>query len=137
MCILSNACYFAPHKSISKAASRSVQPFFAQLTAEYTHTSQSATHLSRQKCPRAWGIWTPLPRVIRASLGPPEIHNPNDMSIGSAVFARLTFMTDRLTDRSTNAIPSVPTGRIYIHSTVAWSSGRTSVFGRCTFAVLR
>jgi len=34
------------------------------------------------------------PRLIRASLGP-----SNDITIGSAVFAELTIVTDRPTDR--------------------------------------
>jgi len=41
-------------------------------------------------------------------------HNPNGISIGSAVFAGLTSMTDRPTDRATR---SVTIGRIYICST--------------------
>jgi len=32
-------------------------------------------------------------------LGPTRVHNPNGTSIGSAVFAGFTIVTDRLTDR--------------------------------------
>ena len=31
-------------------------------------------------------------------LGPTQVHNPNDISIDSAVFARLTVVTDAQTD---------------------------------------
>jgi len=46
-------------------------------------------------------------------LGPTQVHNPNGISIGAAVFAGLTSVTDRLTD---NATQSVTVGRIYVHS---------------------
>ena len=42
-------------------------------------------------------------------------HNPNDISIRSAVFAGLSSVTDRPTDNSTR---SVTIGRIYVCSTV-------------------
>ena len=54
---------------------------------------------------------------------PARVHNPNDMSIGSAVFAGLTIIyidrpTDRQTDRSTDpARYSITIGRIYVRST--------------------
>jgi len=35
-------------------------------------------------------------------LGPTRVHIPNGISIGSAVFARLTIVTDRQTDRQTS-----------------------------------
>jgi len=64
------------------------------------------------------------------------------MSVGLAVFAVLTIVTDRQTNRQTTLL-SVTTGRIYIHSTVMqpnnttmrghresrhtwWKSGRSS-----------
>jgi len=47
-------------------------------------------------------------------LGRTESSNPNGISIGSAVFAGLTTVTDRLTDHTTR---SVTIGRIYIRST--------------------
>jgi len=53
--------------------------------------------------------------AVSCFLGPARVHTPNDISIGSAVFAGLTIVTDRQTDRPTDhAIPSVPIGRIYI-----------------------
>jgi len=47
-------------------------------------------------------------------LGPTRVLNPNGISIGSAVFARLTTVTDRPTDHATR---SVTIGGIYVRST--------------------
>ena len=44
-------------------------------------------------------IWAPSNTCF---LGLTRIHNPNDISIGSAVFARLTCVTDRQIDRQTD-----------------------------------
>jgi len=44
--------------------------------------------------PLCIGIWTPSSTWF---LRPARVHIPNGMSIGSAVFARLTVMTDRQT----------------------------------------
>jgi len=52
--------------------------------------------LSPQNCPFSWKIWTPSNTRL---LVPTRIHNPNGISIGSAVFAALTIVTDRQTDR--------------------------------------
>jgi len=46
--------------------------------------------------------------------GPTQVLNPNGSSIGAAVFAGLTSVTDRPTDHATW---SVRIGRIYVHST--------------------
>jgi len=45
--------------------------------------------------------------------GPTRVLNPNGISIGSAVFARLTSVTDRPTDQATR---SVTIGRIYVRT---------------------
>jgi len=37
-------------------------------------------------------------------LGPTGVHTPNGISIGSDVFAGLTIVTDRLTDRQTTLL---------------------------------
>ena len=50
---------WAHPKSKSKTASRSVQPFFAKLTARSRHTLQWAAPPLRN-CPFPWGIWTPV-----------------------------------------------------------------------------
>ena len=53
--------------------------------------------------------------------GPTQVHNPNGMLIGSAIFAGLTSVTDRPTDRRTDhATRLVTIGRIYVHSTAMW-----------------
>jgi len=49
---------------------------------------------------------------------PAEVLNPNGSSIGAAVFAGLTSVTDRPTNRPTDhATRSVRIGRIYVRST--------------------
>jgi len=65
-----------------------------------------------QNCTFPWGDLDP--HLIHGSLGPPESNNPNGISIGSAVFAGLTSVTDRPTDHATW---SVTIGRIYVRST--------------------
>jgi len=43
------------------------------------------------------------------------VRNPNSISVGSAVFERITIVRDRETDRPTDhATPSVTIGRIYV-----------------------
>jgi len=55
-------------------------------------------------------IWNPSNTQF---LEPTRARNPNGISIGSAVFAGLTIVTDRQTDRPTNyATRSVTIGRI-------------------------
>jgi len=50
--------------------------------------------------------------------GPTQVLNPNGSSIGTAVFAGLTSVTDRQTDRPTDhATRSVRIGRIYVRNT--------------------
>jgi len=46
---------------------------------------------------------------------PTRAHNPNGISIGSAVFAGLTSVTDRQTDHATR---SVTIGSIYVRSSL-------------------
>jgi len=54
----------------------------------------------RTKCPFPWGIWTPSNTRF---LEPIRVLNPNEISIGLAVFAGLTTVTDRQThDRPTD-----------------------------------
>jgi len=59
----------------------------------------------------AHGTWTPSNTWFP---GPTRVLNPNDISIDSAIFARLTSVTDRPTDHATR---SVSIGRIYVRST--------------------
>jgi len=56
------------------------------------------------------GIWTPSNTWFTGST---RLHNPNGVSIGSAVFVGLTIVTNRQTDHAT----SVTVGRIYVRST--------------------
>ena len=53
------------------------------------------------------------------SLGPTQVLNTNGISIGSAVFAGLTSVTDRPTDRQTTQLT---VDRIYVRSTVMRSN---------------
>jgi len=47
---------------------------------------------SPPNCTLRWRIWIP---VYTWFLGPTRVHNPNAISIGSAVFAGLTIVSDR------------------------------------------
>ena len=55
---------------------------------------------------------------------PTQVLSPNGSSIGAAVFAGLTSVTDRPTDHATR---SVRIGRIYIRSTAMRPSNTTNV----------
>jgi len=65
--------------------------------------------------PSHGGIWTLSNTWFP---GPTGVLNPNGISIGSAVLAGLTSVTDRLTDHATW---SVTTDRIYVRSTAMQS----------------
>ena len=54
-----------------------------------------------QNCPFPWGIWTPSSTWF---LGLTRVLNPNGISIGAAVFAGLTSVTDRPTDHATRSV---------------------------------
>jgi len=82
---------------------------FAQLMVQSPYTSQWAAPFPPQNCPFTWGIWTPCNRWF---LGPIWIHSPNGISIGLAIYALLTAVTDRQTD-SDHATLSVTIGSIY------------------------
>jgi len=58
------------------------------------------------------------------SLGPTQVLNPNGISIGSAVFAELTSVTDRQTD---HAIRSLTIDRIYVRSTAMRSKNASTM----------
>ena len=83
---------------------------------------QPFLHSSRHRVPILYNV--PSICLLKISplhgrSGPPHqiqwFHNPNSMSIGSAVFAGFTTVTDRPTDRPTNhATPSVTLGCIYV-----------------------
>ena len=65
-----------------------------------------------QKLPLPWVSETPPSNT--QFLGPTRVLNPNCISIGSTVFARLTTVSDKQTDHATR---SVTVGRIYVRST--------------------
>jgi len=71
-----------------------------------------------QNCPFPWWIWTPSNTWFP---GPTQVLNPNGISIGSAVLAGLTSVTDRQTDQqkdrpTDHATLSVTIDRIYVRN---------------------
>ena len=85
------------------------------MTAECPYTLQWDTPFPLKIAPSHWGSGPPSNTWF---LGPTQVHNPNGISIGSAVFAGLTTVTDRPMDRPTDcATRSVAIGRIYVGST--------------------
>jgi len=115
-----------PSESTSQTASQSVQQFL---------------HSSWHRVPIHYN-WSPippskLPLYIRGPrYGSPSntwflwltgVHSPNGISIGSAVFAGLTIMTDRPTERQTDhATPSVTIVQFHICSTVLRSNNNNN-----------
>jgi len=65
--------------------------------------------------------------------GPTQVLNPNSISIGAAVFAELTRMTDRQTDRATR---SVTIGRIYVCSTAIQPNNNDNISDNVCGAVI-
>jgi len=59
------------------------------------------------------------PHLTYDSLGLLGVHRPNSISIGSAVFARLKVMTDRLTDHTTPSV-AISCIQYWIHSIEMW-----------------
>ena len=86
---------------------------YAQMTAKCTYTLQWDAPFPPQNCPFPWGDLNTQYMVPWAHPSP----QPNGISIGAAVFAGLTSVTDRRTDHTTR---SVTIGRIYLRSTVMW-----------------
>jgi len=111
-------------ESTAKTANRSVQPFFAQLTAESRYTMG---HPSPSQLPLP--IWGSGPPSNTWFPGPSRVHK--QISIGSSVFADVhTTPTDRPTDHATR---SVTIDRICVSSIAMWSSNNMtslSITGR-------
>jgi len=82
-----------------------------QLLAESPYTYNGL--FFPQNCPFRWGIQTPSNTWFP---GPIRVLNPNSILIGSAIFAGLTSVTDRLTVTD-HATRSVTIDRIYVRST--------------------
>ena len=74
---------------------------FSRLCTECPCTLQWDAQSPPKICPFPWGIWTPSNTWF---LGPTQALNPNGSSIGSTVFAGLTSVTDRQTDRQTTLL---------------------------------
>jgi len=86
-----------PPDSAPQTASRSVQPFFAQLTTESPYTLQWAGTPPPLKITPLYGGSEPSSNT--GFFWPTRVNIPNGITIGSAAFARLTVVTDRPTDR--------------------------------------
>jgi len=88
---------------------------FAQLTAGCPYTLQWDAPFPVKFARSHGGSGTPSNKWFP---GPTQVHIPNGILIGSAVFAWLTGVTDRQTDRPTDhAIRSVAVGLIYVRIT--------------------
>ena len=74
---------------------------FAQMTVECPYTLQWDAHCPPKICPFRWGILTPSNTWFP---GPTQVLNPNGSSIGAAVFAGLTSVTDRPTDHAARSV---------------------------------
>jgi len=95
-------------KSATKMSFWSIQPLCAahgKVSLYFTKGHPFLLH----NCLFIWGIWTPSNTWF---LEPSWVHNPNSISIGSAVFAALMIVTDQPTDYTT---PKVDT-----HFTILW-----------------
>ena len=98
-----------PSKSTSQMASPSIQPFL-QLMADSAYTLQWAVPFPPQNCPFTSASGPPSNTCF---FGPTRVHNPNGITIGSAIFAWFTIVTDRLTDRPSYSLCN---NRLHVHS---------------------
>jgi len=71
---------------------------FGQMTAECPYTSQWVASFPLKIGPSQGGTWTPSNTWFFRAI---RVLNPNGISIGSAIFVRLTTVTERQTDRQT------------------------------------
>jgi len=98
---------FGRTESTPQTASRSVQPFLhsSQQSPPYFIMGRPFPPQNfHQNFPLRMGIWIASIIGLRGSLGPPDSTNPNGISIGSAVFAGLSSVTDRPTHRVTDHV---------------------------------
>jgi len=113
----SNTCFLGPTRVHNQNGISISSAIFAQMTTQCPYTLQWATPSpSKLPLPILWGMWTPSNTWF---LGPTRVLNPNGISIGSAIFAGLTTVTDWQTPTD-HATQSVTIGCIYICSTVMW-----------------
>jgi len=75
---------------------------FAQMTAECPYTLQWDALCPLKIAPSHGKIWTPIEYVVPN--WPTRVLNQNGISIGAVVFAGLTSVTDRQTDRQTTLV---------------------------------
>jgi len=96
--LLVNTCFLGPIQVHVQNSISIGSTIFAQLTAGSPYTLQWAAHCPPKIAPshRVSG-----PQSNTWSLRPTRVQNPNGISIDSAIFAELTNVTDRPTDRQT------------------------------------
>jgi len=85
-----------PSEPTIQTASRSIQPFFANMTVECPYTLQLDAPSSVKVAPSHGGSAPPSNTWFP---GPTRVHNSNGILIGPAVCAGLTSVPDRQTDR--------------------------------------
>ena len=96
---------FGQSEPTTQMASPSVQPFLHRRPRSIPILYNEPL-LHPQNCPShgvsapPFNIWFP---------GPTQVLNPNGISIGSAIFARLTSVTDQPTDQQTTRPPHLHT----------------------------
>jgi len=99
ICNPSNSWFLGPVQARSPNGITIGSAVFAQVTAECPYTLQWAALLPPQNYP--WGILT---HIYTWFPGLTRVLNPNSILIGSAIFAGLTSVTDRPTDRQTSLL---------------------------------
>ena len=95
----SNTWFLGPTRLRIPNSISIVIAIFAQLMAECPYSLQWVATFPLKIAPSHGKIWTPLQYVFPSATG---IHNPDGISIDSAVFAGLTIVTDRRTDHATS-----------------------------------
>jgi len=100
-----------PSEPITQAASRSIWPFL-QSSLQNVPILYNGTPFSPSKLSLPMG--DPDPPSNTWFPGPTQVVNPNGISIGAAVFAGLTSVTDRQTDRQTDS-PRYSVGNNRLH----------------------
>jgi len=94
----SKTCFLGPTQVHTPNGISIGSAVFAKLTAGSVYTLQWASPFPSKLPLRIGGSGLPSDTWF---LGPNQVHNPHGISIGSAVFAKHTIMTDRQTDRQT------------------------------------
>jgi len=103
----SNTRFLGTSEPTTLTASQSVQPFLHRSVP----ILYNGTSLSPKNAPSHGEVWTPISYMVPWAHQSPQ---PIGISIGSAVFAGLTNVTDRPTDHATR---SVTRPHLYVRST--------------------